>query len=173
MVFFCLVTVMVEGLFYFGWILMDRQQRDTIVELINPKIADLGYSCLEVDWDGSDNTLRVYIDQPGGIVMEDCLKVNRVLIEAEDLDKLVQRDYRLEISSPGVDRPLRTLDHFRDVVGQNIRVHLSEKYQERANGVGKLVAIDGQDSFSMTMPSGAWTFPFKAIRKANLMFEWK
>ena len=173
MVFFCLVTVMVEGLFYFGWILMDRLQRDRIVEVINPKIASLGYECLEVDWDGSDNTLRIYIDQPGGVVMEDCLKVNHVLIEDEELDKLVGRDYRLEISSPGVDRPLRTLEHFRSVVGQNIRVHLTEKYQERANGVGRLEAIDGQDSFSMNMPSGAWTFPFKAIRKANLMFEWK
>jgi ribosome maturation factor RimP len=173
MVFFCLITVMVEGLFYFGWIFMDRLQRDKIVDLINPKILPLGYECLEVDWDGSDNTLRIYIDQPGGIVMEDCLKVNSTLIEDEELDKLVGRDYRLEISSPGVDRPLRTIEHFRSVVGQNIRVHLSEKYQERANGVGKLEAIDGQDSFSMNMPSGAWTFPFKAIRKANLMFEWK
>ncbi|MBC7660408.1 MAG: hypothetical protein H7249_11970 [Chitinophagaceae bacterium] len=152
---------------------MDRLQRDTIVELINPKLALLGLECLEVDWDGSDNTLRVYIDRPGGVVMEDCLKVNSVLIEDEELDKLVMRDYRLEISSPGVDRPLRTLEHFKHVVGQTIRVHLTQKYQERANGVGILESIDGQDSFSLIMPSGAWTFPFKAIRKANLMFEWK
>lgn len=152
---------------------MDRLQRDVIVEHINPLIQPLGYECLEVDWDGSDNTLRVFIDQPGGIVMDDCLKVNRVLIEDEPLDKLVNRDYRLEISSPGVDRPLRTIEHFREAIGKSVKIHLTEKYQDRANGVGKLASIDEQNSFSMNMPSGSWTFPFKAIRKANLMFEWK
>lgn len=152
---------------------MDRLQRDAIVEHINPLIQPLGYECLEVDWDGSDRTLRVFIDQPAGIQMDDCLKVNHVLIEDEALDKLVSGDYRLEISSPGVDRPLRTLEHFREAIGKSIKVHLTEKYQDRANGVGKLASIDEQNSFSMNMPTGTWTFPFKAIRKANLMFEWK
>lgn len=152
---------------------MDRLHRDSIVEHINPMIQPLGYECLEVEWDGSDNTLRVFIDQPGGIDMDDCLKVNHVLIEDEALDKLVPHDYRLEISSPGVDRPLRTIEHFREAIGKQVKIHLSEKHQERANGVGKLTAIDDQNTFSMVMPSGNWSFPFKAIRKANLMFEWK
>ncbi len=161
------------GFFYFGAKFMDRQHRDAIVDHINPLIAPLGYECLEVDWDGSDRTLRVFIDQPKGIVMEDCVAANSVLVEDPGLDQLVPGDFRLEVSSPGLDRPLRTLDHFKQALGQKIRVHLAEKYQERANGVGTLVSIDDQGSFFMNMPSGAWTFPFKAIRKANLMFEWK
>ncbi|MES2744289.1 MAG: ribosome maturation factor RimP [Bdellovibrionota bacterium] len=152
---------------------MDRMHRDAIVEHINPLIQSLGYECLEVEWDGSDNTLRVFIDQPTGIVMDDCLAANRALIDDEALDKLVPHNYRLEISSPGVDRPLRTMDHFRSAIGKSVKIHLSEKHQERANGVGKLMAIDEENTFSMNMPTGTWTFPFKAIRKANLMFEWK
>jgi ribosome maturation factor RimP len=152
---------------------MDRRHRDAIVEHINPIIQPLGYECLEVEWDGSDNTLRVFINQPSGIVMDDCLNANRVLIEDEALDKLVPHDYRLEISSPGVDRPLRTIEHFRSAIGQNVKVHLSENHQDRANGVGKLKTIDEENFFFMDMPNGTWTFPFKAIRKANLMFEWK
>ncbi len=152
---------------------MDRAQKDILVDYIGPKVQPLGYECLEVDWDGADRTLRVFIDKPDGIDMEDCLKVNGVLIEDEALDKLVPDDYRLEISSPGVDRPLRTLEHFRAAVGKSVKVHLAEKHQDRANGVGKLSSIDDNLNFSMAMPSGSWTFPFKAIRKANLMFEWK
>ena len=153
---------------------MDRQQRDTIIDYLNPKLASLGYSCLEVEWDGADQTLRIFIDQADGkIDMDDCLKVNELLIEDVHLDTLVPGDYRLEISSPGVERPLRLLEHFQSAVGKTIKVHLSEKHQERANGVGKLESIAEDKTFTMLMPSGPWTFPFSAIRKANLVFEWR
>jgi ribosome maturation factor RimP len=151
---------------------MNRQQYDKIIDLINPKIAPLGYECVEVEWDGAEETLRVYIDRPEGIKMEDCLRVNDLLIEANDLDALVPGDYRLEISSPGIERPLRTREHFSRVIGQKIKVRLSERTQNRMEGAGKLLGIDQDDIVSLELPAGVWNFPFQAIRKANVVFEW-
>lgn len=151
---------------------MNRQQYDKIIDLINPKIAALGYECVEVEWDGAEETLRVYIDRPEGIKMEDCLRVNDLLIEANDLDVLVPGDYRLEISSPGIERPLRTREHLSRVIGQKIKVRLSERTQNRMEGAGKLLGIDQDDIVSLELPAGVWNFPFQAIRKANVMFEW-
>lgn len=151
---------------------MNRQQYDKIIDLINPKIAPLGYECVEVEWDGAEETLRVYIDRPEGIKMEDCLRVNDLLIESNDLDALVPGDYRLEISSPGIERPLRTRDHFSRVIGQKIKVRLSERTQNRMEGAGKLLGIDQDDIVSLELPAGVWNFPFQAIRKANVVFEW-
>ncbi len=151
---------------------MNRQQYDKIIDLINPKVAPLGYECVEVEWDGAEETLRVYIDRPEGIKMEDCLRVNDLLIESNDLDALVPGDYRLEISSPGIERPLRTRDHFSRVIGQKIKVRLSERTQNRMEGAGKLLGIDQDDIVSLELPAGVWNFPFQAIRKANVVFEW-
>jgi ribosome maturation factor RimP len=151
---------------------MNRQQYDKIIDLINPKIAPLGYECVEIEWDGAEETLRVYIDRPDGIKMEDCLRVNDLLIEANDLDALVPGDYRLEISSPGIERPLRTRDHFSRVIGQKIKVRLIERTQNRMEGAGKLLGIDQDDIVSLELPAGVWNFPFQAIRKANVVFEW-
>ncbi len=151
---------------------MNRQQYDKIIDLINPKVAPLGYECVEVEWDGAEETLRVYIDRPEGIKMEDCLRVNDLLIEANDLDALVPGDYRLEISSPGIERPLRTREHFSRVIGQKIKVRLTERTQNRMEGAGKLLGIDQDDIVSLELPAGVWNFPFQAIRKANVVFEW-
>ncbi len=151
---------------------MNRQQYDKIIDLINPKVAPLGYECVEVEWDGAEETLRVYIDRPEGIKMEDCLRVNDLLIESNDLDALVPGDYRLEISSPGIERPLRTREHFSRVIGQKIKVRLAERTQNRMEGAGKLLGIDQDDIVSLELPAGVWNFPFQAIRKANVVFEW-
>lgn len=151
---------------------MNRQHYDKIIDLINPKVAPLGYECVEVEWDGTEETLRVYIDRPEGIKMEDCLRVNDLLIESNELDALVPGDYRLEISSPGIERPLRTREHFSRVIGQKIKVRLNERTQNRMEGAGKLLGIDQDDIVSLELPAGVWNFPFQAIRKANVVFEW-
>ena len=152
--------------------MLDRQTCDQIINLIGPLVVPLGYECVEVEWDGADETLRVFIDQPDGIRMEDCLRVNEVLIENNELDTLVGRDFRLEISSPGLDRPLRSRQHFMQHIGRLVHVALQAKSENRREGSGKLLGIDAADVVSLELPAGVWTFPFQAIRKANLVYEW-
>jgi|GEM_PF-3010170 ribosome maturation factor RimP len=152
--------------------MLDRQTCDQIMGVIGPVVAPLGYECVEVEWDGAEETLRVFIDQPEGIRMEDCLRVNEALIENSELDALVGREYRLEISSPGLDRPLRRKEHFIQQIGRPIHVVLQAKCENRREGSGKLLGIDAGDVVSLELPAGVWAFPFQAIRKANLVYEW-
>lgn len=151
---------------------MNRQQCDLVIGYVGPVMEPLGYECVEVEWDGSDQTLRIFIDSPAGIRMEDCLRVNDLLIEDSKLDALVPGDYRLEISSPGIERPLRTAQHFQKVLGQRIKVRLTERTESRVEGTGKLLGINQDDIVSLELPAGVWNFPIQAIRKASVVFDW-
>ena len=91
---------------------MNRLQRNEILEIVESVIHPMGYECLEVEWVASEKILRVYIDAENGVDMDDCLEVTRCLNEVESIDEKVPGLYRLEISSPGVDRPLRLAEHF-------------------------------------------------------------
>ena len=88
---------------------MNRLQRNEILEIVDSVIHPMGYTCLEVEWVRLRKILRVYIDSENGVDMDDCLEVTRSLNEVESIDEKVPGLYRLEISSPGVDRPLRLL----------------------------------------------------------------
>jgi ribosome maturation factor RimP len=161
----------VAGFFYLRF-LMDRKKRNDIIDLISRHIRVLGYECLEVEWDAKERTLRAFIDGPNGIVMDDCLSVNRVLMDSEELDTLVDADYRLEVSSPGVERPLRTREHFEKVLGERIHVKLSEKVEDRRQATGRLTNIDDGEILTLELPSGFWRVPLNLIQSANLVYNW-
>jgi ribosome maturation factor RimP len=160
------------GFFIFCVGIMNREQHKELIDVIEAKIAPLGYECVEIEWDAVEATLRIFIDKPEGVKMDDCLRVNDVLIDALELDERLPEDYRLEISSPGIEKPLRTKFHFLQVVGQTIKVRLSERTENRKEGVGKLLGIDHQDIVSLELPAGVWNFPFQVICRANLVYEW-
>jgi ribosome maturation factor RimP len=93
--------------------------------------------------------LRVFIDRmegrPDGIGFEDCERVSRELGAVLDVEDLIAQAYRLEVSSPGVDRPLRTADHFRRFTGRTARVTLREGLGGRRNFKGAIVAVEDAD----------------------------
>ncbi len=163
---------LLQAIFVFGGADMDRHNYEKTIDLVSTLVEPLGYECVEIEWDGAEETLRVFIDHPDGIKMEDCLKVNEVLIESLELDSLVKRDYRLEVSSPGIERPLRRRDHFIKHLGQSVHVRLLSKVENRMEGSGKLLGIDQDDIVSLELPAGVWAFPLQTIRKAHVVFEW-
>ena len=97
---------------------MNRIQRNEILEIVESIITPMGYECIEVEWVQSEKILRVYIDSESGVDMDDCLEVTRAMNEIESIDEKVPGEYRLEISSPGVDRPLRLFEHFEKCIGE-------------------------------------------------------
>lgn len=151
---------------------MNRSKRNEIIALVAPLLETLGYECLEVEWDGSERALRIFIDSPNGIVMDDCLAANRVLVDVQDLDEMVAGAYRLEISSPGIERPLRAIEHFRKVIGEQVNVRLGQKVEERKQGIGRLSAVTEDDQLVLHLESGEWKVPIRFIDDANLVYDW-
>jgi len=152
---------------------MNRKKLNNIIDLVSPHLAVLGYECVEVEWDIEEQAVRVFLDGPNGIVMEDCLKANRILIDLPDLDLLIPHDFRLEVSSPGIERPLRTKNHFVKAIGDQIAVQLTEASDGREQAVGKLVEVKEDGWIIMKLPVGPWQFPLDSLLSAKLIYDWK
>ena len=115
-----------------------------VVSVVEPVVTGLGYEFVGAEFGQAENgvTLRVYIDKPEGIVMDDCARVSRQLNAVLDVEDTIKSAYLLEVSSPGIDRPLFTEAHFLAQVGQDVKVRLGDGVGGRRNFRGKLVAVE-------------------------------
>lgn len=97
-----------------------------IEDLVKPIIENLGYSVYDVMYqkEGKDNYLRIFIDSPKGIDLNDCEKVNDGVNDILDEKDYIKAQYFLEISSPGLERNLRRDEQFLDNIGKKVEVHL-------------------------------------------------
>jgi len=117
-----------------------------LTKLIEPAIEQLGYelSDLELHVGGSDGVVRVFIDKPEGVDLTDCEIVSRQLSAVLDVEDPLPGHYRLEVSSPGLDRRLTKPEHFRRFTGETIRVKLRYPVDGRRNFRGALRAADDE-----------------------------
>ena len=115
-----------------------------VVSVVKPVVTGLGYELVGAEFGQAENgqTLRVYIDKPEGIVMDDCAAVSRQLNAVLDVEDTIKSAYLLEVSSPGVDRPLFTEAHFSAQVGEQVRVRMGDAVDGRRNFKGVLVAVE-------------------------------
>jgi ribosome maturation factor RimP len=159
----------------------ERSHKQTVearaAQVAQPVIADLGMELLEVEFlrERDSWILRLFIDKPGGVGLEDCETVSRSVEPVLDVEDVVQHAYHLEVSSPGLDRPLKKPEHFRRAEGKKVRLKtfgpLGEPPRRNFQGVLTAVADDG-----VTLDvegAGSFRIPFKDIAKANLEFEFK
>ena len=114
-----------------------------VVNVIEPVVTGLGYELVGAEFGQSENgqTLRVYIDTDAGIVMEDCATVSRQLNAVLDVEDTIKSAYLLEVSSPGVDRPLFTEAQFAAQIGEDVRIRMADGVGGRRNFKGQLVAV--------------------------------
>ncbi len=144
-----------------------KTQQDRLIELISPLVSPLGYEVVHVEVvTARQKTLRVFIDfsesrgASGGVGIQDCVDVTKALDEPLDkmpeLERIFQGAYELEVSSPGVDRPLRTERDFDRFKGKDVRIHVyrpltaeelenppyREKNPKQKNFLGQLQGLD-------------------------------
>ena len=120
---------------------------EELVALLEPAVEGLGYelSDLEVKIGNRDGLLRVFIDKPEGIALEDCEIVNRQISTLLDVEDPLPGNYVLEISSPGLDRRLTKVEHFQRFMGSDVRVKLRFPLEGRKNFRGALRAADKEN----------------------------
>jgi ribosome maturation factor RimP len=147
---------------------------DKLREVIAPPTEAAGYELVDVEWkrEPAGWVLRVFIDGPGGIRHEDCERVSRELSAVLDVADVIPHTYQLEVSSPGLNRPLRTLEHFRRHTGQRARVRLKQGVEGRRNFVGTIVGVvDTDDKLIVDVDGREWVLPLADLDKANLEYE--
>lgn len=148
------------------------RQNQSLVDLLAPAIAALGYELwgLEHLARGRRSLLRIYIDSPEGISLRDCELVSRQVTGVLDVEDPIRGAYDLEVSSPGLDRPLFTVDQFRRFVGQPVRIRLNAKLEGRRQISGRLQ--DATDT-AVTIVDAERSFivPVDIIERARLIPE--
>ncbi|WP_375766975.1 ribosome maturation factor RimP [Archangium gephyra] len=145
-------------------------------EVLEPIVAGEGLELLEVEFlrEREGWILRLFIDKPGGRVgLDECSQVSRAVDTVLDVEDIVPHEYNLEVSSPGVNRPLKKPVHFERVKGQKIKVKTFGPIGEppRKNFTGTLTEV-AADAIAVDVEgAGNFRISFKDIAKANLEFE--
>ncbi len=168
--------------------------RESLIELVEPVLATLGYELVDVEVvaGAADATLRVYIDWPDGVApaaletagdeenrsfegigVEDCEKVSRELSALLDEKDPIPQAYALEVSSPGLDRILRTSRHFERFVGERVHVELKQARDGRRRYTGRLErAGDSGGKIELNVDGEPVEMTVAEIGKARLAPDW-
>ncbi len=142
---------------------------ETIEEFLNPMMEEHAFELVEVDFakEGSNWYLRVYLDKEGGITIEDCELVSRGLEKIMDEHDPIEQPYILEVSSPGIDRALKTEKDFKKYAGRTVELRLFKPIDSRKEFQGTLVGlIDG--AIVITEEGQELTFPKKSVSNCKL-----
>jgi len=127
-----------------------------IHELLEPGAEALNYELVAVELTGGDTSIvRVYIDTPNGVTVDDCSKASRQFSAILDVEDPISNRYTLEVSSPGMDRPLAKPEHFKKVVGSDVKIKMATLVDGRRRFTGEL--IEATDDFAVVEVDGEQT----------------
>jgi ribosome maturation factor RimP len=144
-------------------------QREILTAMLQPVVEELGYSLWEIECSPGKGSglVRLYLDAEAGITVEDCARVSRAVSEVLDAEDPIPGEYTLEVSSPGLERPLRTPEHFGRFVGETVFVELAQPHEGRRRFLGPLTAADAT-TIEVEVDGQRHVLPVSGIRKAHL-----
>lgn len=149
---------------------------DKIRTVVAPAVEGAGYELVDVEWKREQQVgwvCRVFIDRTDGTKVShtDCERVSRELSAVLDVNDVIPQAYSLEVSSPGLDRPLRSLEHFRRFVGQTARVRLREGLAGRRNFRGRILEAVEPGNVTIEVDGQKFVLPLADLDSANLAYD--
>lgn len=140
-----------------------------ITAAIAPAVAALGYECWGCEYipQGRYSILRVFIDSPQGVNLEDCEKVSKQVSAVLDVEDVIAGHFNLEVSSPGIDRPLFSLQQYQRFIGKEVQLRLTEKIAGHRKLKGQLQSVTDV-AVVIEVDEAPITIPFQIIEKGNL-----
>lgn len=141
-----------------------------LINLIEPVVEGLGYSCVGVEYHPhpKHGLLRIYIDSPNGILVDDCSIVSHQISGVLDVEDPIQGNYQLEVSSPGADRPFFYLHQFEQFIGSMVLVNLYRSIAGRKKITGIIEKVV-DDIVTLREADQIFDVPFEAMSKARLV----
>lgn len=142
--------------------------------IIQPVVEGFGFEYVgcEMIGQGKHSLLRVYVDKQDadGVHIDNCAAISRQLSATLDVEDIIKGQYQLEVSSPGLERPLFTSAHFQRFVGNKIKVRLTAPIENQKQFVGFLKAVE-DDGILLHSNEKDFRIPWGAIFKANVVYE--
>lgn len=144
------------------------QKIEKLRALLEPSVESLGYELLHIEFAGpGGNILRLYIDAPGGIEIDDCESVSRQVSLILDVEDPVKNAYTLEVSSPGLDRPLVKPEHFQKFSGELAKIVMHTHVLGRRRFTGKLIEAD-DTQVVLEADGESYELPYEQMESARL-----
>jgi ribosome maturation factor RimP len=143
-----------------------------LTDMLRPAVEEVGKELLGIEYisAGNNSVLRLFIDHENGIDVDDCAEVSRQVGAILDVEDPISSEFNLEVSSPGLDRPLFDKPHYEAVIGEIIEVKLSIPLNGRRKFKGCLVAVEN-DTLIVTVDGEDYDLVLGNIVKANLVFN--
>lgn len=169
-----------DGPLFYLWFLnftfsdMGRELAETIHALCAPAIEAAGYELVDVEWKREQHgwVCRLFIDCTGGVSHVDCERVSREVSALLDVHDVIPHAYHLEVSSPGLNRPLRTLEHFRRQIGKLARARLKTGIDGRRNFLGTILSVDDEGhTVTLDVDGKQYILPVSDLDRANLEYR--
>jgi len=144
-----------------------------LTALFEPVIQSMGYELVGIEFQGSTQhgTLRVYIDHENGIGVDDCAAISRQVSAILDVEEPIQQAYDLEVSSPGINRPLFKVRDYEQFSGHCARIKMAVPLDGRKNFKGVLQGVTDSKSVQIMVDNEDYELPISDIAKANLVGE--
>lgn len=139
-------------------------------EIIQPLVEDLGYEFVGLEYTSAakHSVLRIYIDHEKGVDVEDCATVSREVAAIMDVKDPIKSQYNLEVSSPGLERPLFTAAHYREFIDYLVKINLYGPLDGRRKFEGPIVAVS-EDGVTLEQDGVEVILDFDNIAKARLV----
>ena len=140
-------------------------------DILRPVVEGLGYEFWGIEFrsHGHHSKLRVFIDDAeNGIAIDDCEKVSRQVSGVMDVEDPIQTEYTLEVSSPGMDRPLFRPEQYEAFIGHKVQIKLRMAFEGRRKFLGLIKGVEGDDVV-VVVDDHEYLLPFDSIEKANIV----
>ncbi|MFT4582252.1 MAG: ribosome maturation factor RimP [Gammaproteobacteria bacterium] len=146
---------------------------DALTTLLEPTVSGLGYELLGVERQSTagGTLIRLYIDSDEGVVVDDCAIVSRQVGDVLEVEEAVSGAYTLEVSSPGLDRPLFTPAQYRVFVGSHVKVRLRTIVNGRRRLAGLLAAVT-DEYLTISIGEDDIDVPYNVVERARLDPQW-
>ena len=145
-----------------------------LIQLLSPVAEQNGYELVEIEITSeySQRIVRVYIDKEGGITVDDCAKISGYFEDLLDMSETMPGRYVFEVSSPGLNRPLRLPAHYSKVIGQKVQIVTFEKLEGRKNFKGILKEASAQN-VTLEIELKDYVVPLDQIQRANVVYSFQ
>ena len=143
-----------------------------VEKFIAPLLAEMDVELVEIQFrrEGHGWVLRLFIDRQGGVTLEDCTSVSREVSRYLEVEDPIEQAYHLEVSSPGLERPLKKKDDFTRFAGRRARIKMREKIDDQRVFIGTLEGVE-EDDVVLHIDGQAHHFPLAGISRARLVLD--
>jgi len=153
---------------------MSNSRQDKLTQLFQPAVEGLGYELVGVEHlpMGKHTVLRIYIDSPDGITVSDCSSVSHQVSGVLEVEEPIKGAFTLEVSSPGIDRPLFKVEQFKQFIGSKVKLKLYHTVEGKRKITGVIESIEGDDINIKDADSDAtYQLQIDDIDKANIITD--